>query len=140
MEMYYFLRISDPAKHISFLPGGNADPGESVEKTLPREQQEELGWDIKPGAFLGCLENRWSFNRKKDGALVDVFEINFLFIAEATEMTLAMEPISKEAHMKFSWIPLNQLSSIDLLPHPLKTLIPDLASSRPNAVWASTLD
>lgn len=129
-----------PGQGHFFLPGGNVDPGESVRQTLSREWQEELGWDIKPGAFLGCLENHWSFNRKQDGAMVDVFEINFLFMAEASETTLAVEPISKESHLKFSWVPLKQLSSINLLPAPLKTLIPDIAGSHPRAIWASTLN
>lgn len=99
-----------------------------------------MGWEITPGVFLGCLENRWSFNRKQDGVLVDVFEINFLFMAEASEATIAMEPISKEVHLKFSWVPLKQLPTINLLPAPLKTLIPDIVGSRINAIWATTLD
>ncbi len=129
-----------PGQGHFFLPGGNVEPAEPVKQALPREWEEELGWDIKAGTFLGCLENRWNYNRKQDGALVEVFEINFLFIAEASEKTLALEPISKEAHLKFSWVPIKQLSSLNLLPAPLKTLIPDIAGTRTNTIWASTID
>lgn len=128
-----------PGQGHYFLPGGNVDPGESIKQTLPREWDEELGWDIKAGAFIGCLENKWSFNRKQDGALVEVFEVNFLFMAEASEKTLQQEPVSKEAHLKFSWVPIKELSSLNLLPSPLKTLILDIANSKPHGVWASTL-
>lgn len=128
-----------PGQGHYFLPGGNVEPGESIIETLPREWQEELGWNIKAGSFLGCLENRWDFKRKQDSAVVEVFEVNFLFMAEATNETLQQKPASKEAHLKFSWVPIKNLSSLNLLPAPLKSIIPDIAKSKPNGLWASTL-
>jgi 8-oxo-dGTP pyrophosphatase MutT (NUDIX family) len=128
-----------PGQGHYFLPGGNVEPGESIKETLPREWQEELGWDIKAGLFLGCLENKWNFKRKQDGAVVEVFEVNFLFMAEASKETLQQEPASKEVHLKFTWVPIKNLSSLYLLPSPLKSIIPDIANSKPNSIWASTL-
>jgi 8-oxo-dGTP pyrophosphatase MutT (NUDIX family) len=128
-----------PGQGHYFLPGGNVEAGESVKETLPREWQEELGWDIQAGAFVGCLENKWNFNRKTDGVQVEVFEVNFLFMAKASDTTLELEPISKEPHLKFSWVPIKELSTLNLLPAPLKSLIPDIANSKATAIWASTL-
>ena len=81
------------------LPGGNVEAGESVKKTLPREWQEELGWDVQVDSFLGCLEHSWNYNRKHDNALIEVFEINFLFLVKASSEILAQEPNSKESHL-----------------------------------------
>lgn len=128
-----------PGQGHYFLPGGNVELGEAIMETLPREWKEELGWDIEAGAFIGCLENKWDFKRKHDGVVVEVFEVNFLFMAEATTETLQQVPVSKEAHLMFSWMPLKDLGSINLLPAPLKSLIPDIANTKPKGIWASTL-
>lgn len=127
-----------PGQGHYFLPGGNVDLGESIKATLPREWQEELGWDIKTGAFLGCLEHKWDLKRKQDGAVIEIFEVNFLFMAEASKETLQQEPVSKESHLKFSWVPIKNLSSLNLLPSPLKKIIPDIENSKFNGVWIST--
>lgn len=127
-----------PGQGYYFLPGGNVEPGESIKVALPREWQEELGWEIRAGNFLGCLENRWTSNRQQDGTFVEVLEVNFLFIVEASEETLQQDPVSKESHLKFSWVPIKDLSSINLLPSPLKSIIPDIATSKPNGIWVST--
>lgn len=128
-----------PGQGHYFLPGGNVEPGESIESTLIREWLEELGWNVEAGSFLGCLENKWDFKRKQDGALIEVYEVNFLFMAKVSSETLQMAPSSKEAHLNFSWVPLKNLSSINLLPSPLKSIIPNIVDLRPNAIWASTL-
>jgi 8-oxo-dGTP diphosphatase len=128
-----------PGQGHFFLPGGNVEPGESIKAALPREWYEELGWKVEVGSFLGCLENKWSFNRKQDGALVEVLEVNFLFKVEASADNLNLSPESKEDHLRFFWKPIQELSSINLLPGPLKSLLPDIANSRASAVWASTL-
>lgn len=128
-----------PGQGHFFLPGGNVEPGEAIKNSLPREWQEELGWTIQVNSFLGCLEHSWNYNRKQDSALVEVFEINFLFSVSTSIETLSQPPISKESHLKFSWISINELSSINLLPAPLRILIPDIANSKPKGIWASTL-
>lgn len=90
-------------------------------------------------SFLGCLEHSWNYNRKHDNALIEVFEINFLFLVKASSEILAQEPNSKESHLKFSWVPINELHSVNLLPSPLRALIPDIATSKAKGIWSSTL-
>ncbi len=88
---------------------------------------------------MGCLEHTWNFNRKQDGALVEVFEINYLFQVEGAEDVLNQEPISKEPHLRFEWVALNKLSELNVLPGPLKKLIPELSNSKFEGMWESTL-
>ena len=128
-----------PGQGHYFLPGGNVEPGESIQEALPREWQEELGWDVRCGSFLGCLEHKWAFTRKQDGSVIEVLEVNFLFAVEASNETLKQDPLSKEPHLKFSWAPIANLYSMNLMPSPLKSIIPEIANSKPTALWASTL-
>ena len=100
---------------------------------------EELGWDIRCGAFLGCLEHKWAFTRKQDGAVIEVLEVNFLFAVEASKETLKQEPLSKEPHLKFSWVPIETICSMNLMPTPLKNIIPAVTELKPTAIWASTI-
>jgi hypothetical protein len=60
-------------------------------------------------------------------------------MTKASEQTLKRDPTSREPHLQFSWVPINELATINLLPGPLKSLIPDIATSKPTAIWASTL-
>ncbi len=99
-----------------FLPGGHVDRREPVKDTLVREWREELGWDISVQRFLGCLEHKWTYNRMSDNALVEVFEINFLFTVQTKATNLLAVPESKESHLRFEWVPLSELESIKLLP------------------------
>jgi 8-oxo-dGTP pyrophosphatase MutT (NUDIX family) len=129
-----------PGQGHFFLPGGNVEPGESIRGTLSREWHEELGWEVKPGGFLGCLEHKWSYSRKQDGSLVEIIEVNFLFTVKVSEQEIQKDLLSREAHLKFSWISISELKSIKLFPEPLKELIPQLAENPPSSIWISTLE
>jgi len=129
-----------PGQGHYFLPGGSVEPGESVKAALLREWGEELGWPIEVGSFRGCLEHTWSYYRKEDAENVTVYEMNYLFSVKASEKNLSEDPISKEAHLKFSWIPLSHLSNINILPQPLKSMIPEILDKNSKGLWESTLD
>jgi 8-oxo-dGTP diphosphatase len=129
-----------PGQGHFFLPGGNVEAGEAIKNTLPREWLEELGWEVQPTKFLGCLEHKWSYNRKQDNAFVEVVEVNFLFGIEGDQEVLQRDPVSKEAHLNFSWIPLSQLKSIKLFPEPLKELLPALEDNQSSNIWISTIE
>lgn len=128
-----------PGQGHFFLPGGNVERGESIGSALLREWEEELGWKIEAKSFLGCLEHTWSYKRKPDAALIEVFEVNFLFSVSASTDLLCGTVESKEPHLNFSWIPMNELSSINLLPAPLREVIPTIAVKNFEGIWESTL-
>lgn len=128
-----------PGQGHFFLPGGNVEPGESISSALPREWDEELGWKVQTKKFLGCLEHTWAYNRKSDGALVEVFEVNFLFSVAATSDQLSQNLVSKESHLNFSWVPISEINSINLLPVPLRKIIPTIVDKNFEGIWESTL-
>lgn len=140
-DQVLLVRDVRPGEGHYFLPGGSVEPGESVKAALSREWFEELGWEISVGDFRGCLEAKWSYNRKSDNASVDVFEVNFIFSVTASQEQILEVPVSKESHLQFQWIPISSLNEINLLPTPMKQIIRKLKGSgtSQSAIWESTL-
>lgn len=109
-----------------FLPGGKVDAGESVLTSLSREFQEELAWAVRPQQFLGCYEHAWQ-HPKKNGVLVDIIEINFLWTCERLDSALSLQnPASMEDKIGFEWVALDRLDSLYLLPSEFKEILPRL--------------
>jgi 8-oxo-dGTP diphosphatase len=128
-----------PGQGHYFLPGGSVEPGEAIRAALAREWQEELVWDVTVGSFLGCLEHSWNYIRKSDQVKVDVVEVNYLFKMSVENKYLVIEPESKEDHLRFLWVSLSELEFINLLPAPLKSLIPKIKDNDFQSIWESTL-
>ncbi|MGE0172496.1 MAG: NUDIX domain-containing protein [Oligoflexales bacterium] len=124
-----------------FLPGGHIEVGESAVSALTREIQEELGWKVEAGPFVGCLENRWDYTRKRDQQHIEVFELNLLFLVNANEKLLRSTPVSKEDHIAFKWVPFKELSDAFILPPVTKDIIVKLRESGSafKSIWESTL-
>jgi ADP-ribose pyrophosphatase YjhB (NUDIX family) len=55
------VRKAEPAKGMWDLPGGFVDPGESVEESVRREIQEELGLDIISLSYFCSFPNIYEF-------------------------------------------------------------------------------
>lgn len=126
---HVLLAKNNQASGHFFLPGGKVDPGESVTTALSREFQEEIAWAVRPLQFLGCYEHGWQAPKKSTGALVDVIEINFLWLCEKIDGALSLEaPPSMEEKISFQWVDLKKLDSIHLLPVEMKEILPRLAS------------
>jgi 8-oxo-dGTP pyrophosphatase MutT (NUDIX family) len=126
-----------------FLPGGKVDPGESVVRALAREFQEEIAWAVKPTLFVGCFEHGWQAP-KKSGVLVDVLEINFLWICERLDGDLSLEnPPSMEEKISFQWVKLSELDALNLYPADMKVLLPriakETAASKLQTFWGTSL-
>ena len=96
-----------------FFPGGGVEFQEGAVNTLRREMQEELGANMLTAKFIGFVENHFT-----DGeTLCD--EPNLVFA-----VTIDTDnPISKEDHISFSWIKINDIAKENILPVTLKLAV-----------------
>ena len=104
-----------------FLPGGHIEHGESAEKSLLRELSEETGATCTIKRFLGCLEHCFEPGHN---SICHNHEYNFIFEAGSELLKKNIKTLPLESHMELCWIPVEQLSQIDLRAEPLQKLIP----------------
>ncbi len=93
-----------------FLPGGHVEFGDTLETTVYKEMNEELGLereDIQDIQFVKFFENTYGSETNK------FQEINFVFEAK---MRADIEVKSKEDHISFEWIDENKLMEVNLRP------------------------
>lgn len=95
----------DPKACFAFI-GGALEHGELFEQRLRTEYQEELGVEIDVRSYLFVVENRF---RQGDG-LVHSLEHYFEVSCQEEHVT------SREPHLSFTWVPLDQVAEIDLRP------------------------
>lgn len=93
-----------------FLPGGHVEFGDSLEKTIYKEMEEELALkedDLFDISFRNYLENTYGEGEKMH------HEINFIF---ETKLKEGIEIKSQEDHIDFEWISIHDVNKINLLP------------------------
>lgn len=123
------------------LPGGRLEWGESSKKTLVREFQEELGWEIRVDRLLWVLENFYHYEGK------EVHELNWIYLSQFTEKEETIDITSKPfsgmpgtEHLEFCWFPVENISSVPLHPSFLAEKITDLPAEIEHRVIYEKLD
>lgn len=99
-----------------YLPGGHVEFGDSLEKTIYKEMEEELALkkdDLFDISFKNYLENTYGEGEKMQ------HEINFIFEAKLKEW---IEIKSQEDHIDFQWILLEEIDKVNLLPKNILTI------------------
>jgi 8-oxo-dGTP diphosphatase len=100
----FLCKHSDVANY--FFPGGHVEEGENTKEALERELLEETGHKISIGEFMGVVEFNYPGKTKQ------IYEINFVY-----QVSLDSKDVSsKEEKLKFEWISLRDLDSIDVRP------------------------
>ncbi len=92
-----------------YFPGGHVDFGEPAKVALAREFKEELGVKIEIQDFLGAAENTY----ERDGTTSH--ELNLAFACNVPGSALQ----SREDHIEFFWIPLDEVRNITVKPEHL---------------------
>lgn len=110
----------DLPNNFYFLPGGHIEHGESAENAVLRELFEECGVNARIKRFLGCLEHSFEPGHN---SICHNHEYNFIFEAESESLKKDIDIPQLEEHIKFIWMPLDDLSEYDIRPEPFEKLI-----------------
>lgn len=98
-----------------FFPGGHVDLGEISQEAAIREMKEERGSILKDLRFIGLIENIYPEKGETK------YEINIVF--EGEEENDDVENVTKEDHILFEFLSLEDLKKTDVRPVPLKKAI-----------------
>ncbi len=98
-----------------FFPGGHVELGEISQEAAIREMKEERGSVLKNLKFIGLIENIYPEKGKAK------YEINIVF--EGEEENEDVENITKEDHILFDFLNLEELKNSDIRPVPLKKAV-----------------
>jgi 8-oxo-dGTP pyrophosphatase MutT (NUDIX family) len=111
----YILVAKAKNAHNTFLPGGHLEFNENLKRALAREIMEEMGLNCIVGEYIGCVENQWTENN-----IVNQ-EINHVYIVDG--MNKKIEIKSKENHLEFYWIKINDMEKENLLPESIRKMV-----------------
>ncbi|OBY80993.1 NUDIX hydrolase [Paenibacillus sp. KS1] len=117
----------------TFLPGGHVEFREGMQESLSREIFEEMGLQCEVKQYIGAVEAGYEDNN------VYHQEINHLFIADAQGIDHSRNPESKEQHLEFYWIHVNEMDKHNLLPYPVREAITHCKSGNRTPFWGSDI-
>lgn len=105
-----FLLCRNKKMGYYFLPGGHVEFGDTMEETIYKEMDEELGLsrdNISNIEFKKYLENSYEHDNQKH------CELNMVFCADLKE---GIKIESQEDHIDFEWVRQEDLDNYKLLP------------------------
>jgi ADP-ribose pyrophosphatase YjhB (NUDIX family) len=93
--------------------GGELEPGDKMEERLRLEYKEEAGIDIKIIKYLFVIENFFVDNGQR------LHSLEHYFLVKTSRDGFA----SRESHLSFHWLPVNEIEKYDVRPQVLKEVI-----------------
>jgi len=107
-ESVLTLRYCYGNVHVFALPGGNPDPGESLEEALARELYEELGVTIEVNKMVICGEVIWDQIKKET--------LHMVFASKILTGIPVLNPTQTTA-LEIVWLHFTALSDTLLYPN-----------------------
>lgn len=107
-------------KHYALL-GGRISIGESSDKTVKREIQEELGKDIELIKYLTTVENFFEMNGSKYHEILFIYLADFINV-EDKQIEYSLDNAEGNDFLKYEWLDINSLDSQPIFPSCIKDL------------------
>jgi ADP-ribose pyrophosphatase YjhB (NUDIX family) len=111
----YILIAKAKNANNTFLPGGHLEFDENLKKTLKREIMEEMSINCIIDEYIGCIENQWVENNIVNQKINHLFNVNGI--------NKEMEIKSKENHLEFYWIKIDDMKKENLLPESIRKMV-----------------
>ena len=131
-EREYILVAHCIGMDNTFLPGGHVEFGEGIRTTLSREIEEELGLMSEIKEYIGVVEAEFVHEE------IYHQEINHIFETEIEGLSHRRNPVSKESHLEFYWIHIDEMEKHNLQPVPARKLIKDYINEESGPYFTST--
>ena len=104
------------------LPGGRVEIGESSEKTIKREIQEELGKKVEILGYVSTVENFFEMENKKYHEIYFLYRIEFVD-EEDKKINYTMHNSEGKEYLQYEWIDIDEIDEYNLLPKCLKDIV-----------------
>nr|WP_308742422.1 NUDIX domain-containing protein [uncultured Anaerocolumna sp.] len=111
------------------LPGGGQNQFEEMEDAVKRECLEESGYRIEIIRFAALAEEIYDDSELRKQYYDYTHRIHHIFIAKLADKSV-YKPTETDMHqLECVWVDINDISSLDLRPKPLKTKLIDIIHS-----------
>ncbi len=118
----------------TFLPGGHVEFHEGMRASLTREIEEELGLVSTVHEYLGAIEAAYEYKGTYHQ------EVTHFFSVEIEDMNILKNPESKESHLEFYWIHVDETEVHNLQPYPVRKMIKDIVEGNKRTYFESTFE
>lgn len=117
-----YLTVKIGENKFYCLPGGHVELGESTDKAVLREMQEELGFEVKINKLIAIVQNLFNADESK------VFhEVGYYYLVEPKNLNdVCLNDYSREEmdkgelkHLEFKWFTFEELQNVDFRPNRL---------------------
>lgn len=107
--------------HYALL-GGRVSIGESSDKTVKREIQEELGKEVELIKYLTTIENFFEINSSKYHEILFIYLVDFTNLEDRT-IEYPLENAEGKKFLQYEWLDINTIENYTIVPSCIKDLL-----------------